>query len=96
MKQINMELFLSDDRSSTKNYFLNDIVEKPQTNPPSNLAVLEDMFFLNILNILENLDPSVGGEVQLTDAIKLMLDDEKVSGYLYEGSNLIADLSMDM
>jgi len=25
------------------------------------------------------------GEVQLTDAIKLMLDDEKVVGHLYEG-----------
>jgi UTP--glucose-1-phosphate uridylyltransferase len=27
----------------------------------------------------------LGGEVQLTDAIKLMLNDEKVVGHLYEG-----------
>ena len=27
----------------------------------------------HIFNYLENLDPGVGGEVQLTDAIKLML-----------------------
>ena len=39
----------------------------------------------NIFKYLKNLQPSVGGEVQLTDAIKLMLNDEKVVGHLYEG-----------
>ena len=47
------------------------------------MQLLEDMFFpIKSLNILENLDPSVGGEVQLTDAIKLMLDDEQVVGHI--------------
>ena len=76
-----------DDSSLAKNsFFLNDIVEKPKTNPPSNLAVVgRYVLSANIFKYLKNLKPSVGGEVQLTDAIKLMLDDEKVAGHLYEG-----------
>ena len=76
-----------DDSSLAKNsFFLNDIVEKPKTNPPSNLAVVgRYVLSAKIFKYLKNLKPSVGGEVQLTDAIKLMLDDEKVVGHLYEG-----------
>ena len=76
-----------DESSSTKtSFFLNDIVEKPKTNPPSNLAVVgRYILSSNIFKYLKNLKPSVGGEVQLTDAIKLMLSDEKVVGHLYEG-----------
>ena len=76
-----------DESSSTKtSFFLQDIVEKPKTNPPSNLAVVgRYVLSSNIFKYLKNLKPSVGGEVQLTDAIKLMLNDEKVVGHLYEG-----------
>ena len=76
-----------DESSSTKtSFFLNDIVEKPKTNPPSNLAVVgRYVLSSNIFKYLKNLKPTVGGEVQLTDAIKLMLSDEKVVGHLYEG-----------
>ena len=38
-----------------------------------------------IFKYLKNLKPSIGDEVQLTDAIKLMLYDENVMGYMYEG-----------
>ena len=69
-----------------ENLCLNDIVEKPQENPPSNLAVVgRYILSSNIFGYLENLPPSVGGEVQLTDGIKLMLKDERIAGYLYEG-----------
>ena len=76
-----------DESSSTKtSFFLKNIVEKPKTNPPSNLAVVgRYVLSRNIFKYLKNLKPSVGGEVQLTDAIKLMLNDEKVVGHLYEG-----------
>ena len=76
-----------DESSSTKtSFFLQDIVEKPKTKPPSNLAVVgRYVLSSNIFKYLKNLKPSVGGEVQLTDAIKLMLNDEKVVGHLYEG-----------
>jgi UTP--glucose-1-phosphate uridylyltransferase len=76
-----------DESPSTKSsFFLNDIVEKPKNNPPSNLAVVGRYILSDkIFKYLKNLKPSVGGEVQLTDAIKLMLNDEKVVGHLYEG-----------
>jgi UTP--glucose-1-phosphate uridylyltransferase len=76
-----------DESTSTKSsFFLNDIVEKPKNNPPSNLAVVGRYVLSDkIFKYLKNLKPSVGGEVQLTDAIKLMLNDEKVVGHLYKG-----------
>jgi len=77
-----------DESSSIKrSFFLNDIVEKPKSNPPSNLAVVGRYVLSNkIFKYLKDLKPSVGGEVQLTDAIKLMLNDENVIGHLYEGT----------
>jgi UTP--glucose-1-phosphate uridylyltransferase len=69
-----------------RTFVINDIVEKPQKNPPSNLAVVgRYILSSSIFNYLENLAPSVGGEVQLTDAIKLMLRDDLIVGHLYEG-----------
>src|SRR6056300_1800067 len=74
--------------STNKIFFLKDIVEKPKTNPPSNFAVVGRYVLSNkIFKYLHNLAPSVGGEVQLTDAIKLMLDDEKVIGHKYDGTH---------
>jgi len=77
-----------DEPSSINNSFvLKDIVEKPKSNAPSNLAVVgRYVLSSKIFKYLKNLEPSVGGEVQLTDAIKLMLNDEKVIGFLYEGT----------
>ena len=77
----------SDDVGHPEQTFtINDIVEKPTENAPSNLAVVgRYILSATIFNYLENLAPSVGGEVQLTDAIKLMLKDELVIGHLYEG-----------
>ena len=70
----------------SKSFAIKDIVEKPENNPPSNLAVVgRYILSAKIFNYLEDLQPSVGGEVQLTDAIKLMLADERVYGHLYEG-----------
>ena len=74
--------------STNKTFLLKDIVEKPKTNAPSNLAVVgRYILSSSIFKYLNNLAPSVGGEVQLTDAIKLMLDDEKVIGHIYEGAH---------
>ena len=79
---------ISGDQVTNENmtFILNDIVEKPQSNPPSNLAVVgRYVLSKSVFGYLQNLAPSVGGEVQLTDAIKLMMQDEKVAAYLYEG-----------
>ena len=77
---------IDDAASSDKTFALKDIVEKPKSNPPSNLAVVgRYVLSSNIFKYLKNLEPGVGGEVQLTDAIKSMLKDEEVVAYLYEG-----------
>jgi len=75
-----------DINSGKKIFLLDGIVEKPQLNPPSNLAVFgRYVLSSEIFKYLENLDPGVGGEIQLTDAIQLMLQEVDVSGYIYDG-----------
>jgi UTP--glucose-1-phosphate uridylyltransferase len=47
-----------------------DLVEKPKSNPPSNLAVVGRYILTpEILNRLDTNRPGAGGEIQLTDAI---------------------------
>ena len=77
----------SKDISKQKKLFLLDgIVEKPQLDPPSDMAVFgRYVLSHHIFHYLENLSPGVAGEIQLTDAIKLMLRDHDVYGYLYDG-----------
>ena len=78
---------IDESSSATYSFVLKDIIEKPKSNAPSNLAVVgRYVLSSKIFKYLKNLEPSVGGEVQLTDAIKLMLNDEMVVGYLYEGT----------
>lgn len=62
-----------------------DIVEKPQpAAAPSNLAVMGRYVFTpEIFAKLEQVRPGVGGEIQLTDAIAQLLDDQTVYGYLF-------------
>jgi UTP--glucose-1-phosphate uridylyltransferase len=57
-----------------------DIVEKPNANDaPSNIAVC-GRYILNssIFNKLKNVEPDKTNEIQLTDAIKLLIGDEKL------------------
>jgi len=42
-------------------------------------------YLITYLIYLEKIDPGVAGEIQLTDAIKLMLGDHDINGYLYDG-----------
>jgi UTP--glucose-1-phosphate uridylyltransferase len=55
-----------------------DLIEKPQNDPPSNLAVVgRYVLDPDIFSYIENVKPGSGGEIQLTDAIKAMLEDKK-------------------
>lgn len=66
--------------------WVENIIEKPNESPPSNIAVFGRYILSHhIFGYLENLNPGFGGEIQLTDAIKLMLKDYPVAGYLYDG-----------
>ena len=68
-------------------YRVDDMVEKPEIeNAPSNLAILGRYVITpDIFEILENTPPGKGGEIQLTDAIKTLLDKRDVYGYDFEG-----------
>ncbi|MFC4321625.1 UTP--glucose-1-phosphate uridylyltransferase [Litchfieldia salsa] len=68
-------------------YELEDIVEKPLTNPPSNLAVIGRYIFNpDIMHHLEDVTPGHGNEIQLTDAIKELLNSQKVYGKVISGT----------
>jgi len=64
-----------------------DIVEKPAPeDAPSNLAVMGRYVFTpEIFDALDKVKPGHGGEIQLTDAIALLLAEQTVYGYVFEG-----------
>jgi len=61
------------------------IVEKPApADAPSNLAVMGRYIFTpGIFDALSETRPGVGGEIQLTDAIELLLHSESVLGWVF-------------
>jgi UTP--glucose-1-phosphate uridylyltransferase len=61
------------------------IVEKPApADAPSNLAVMGRYIFTpGIFDALSETRPGVGGEIQLTDAIELLLHSETVHGWVF-------------
>ncbi len=63
------------------------MVEKPApADAPSNLATTgRYVFSPKIFDALEQVPPGQGGEIQLTDAITLLLEDEPVYGYVFQG-----------
>ena len=70
-----------------KSMQLENIIEKPlPEDSPSNLGVVGRYIFCNkILDFLENTSFGTGNEIQLTDAIKLMLSSYPVFAYEFEG-----------
>lgn len=66
---------------------IEDVVEKPKfEEAPSNLAII-GRYILNseIFKYINKVNPDSKGEIQLTDAIKMMLDSKQVYGYEFEG-----------
>jgi UTP--glucose-1-phosphate uridylyltransferase len=68
-------------------YEITDLVEKPRfEDAPSNLAIIGRYVLTpRIFEMIEDLEPGAGGELQLTDAIKKLLKHEKVYGLVFEG-----------
>ena len=63
------------------------IVEKPSPEQaPSNLAVVGRYVLTpRIFDLLEQVKPGSGGEIQLTDAIAALLDEQSVLAYRFDG-----------
>lgn len=64
-----------------------DMIEKPKVSEaPSRMAVLGRYVLTpEIFSLLETQTPGSGGEIQLTDAIKRLIDLQKVYAYYFEG-----------
>ncbi len=71
-----------------KNVFkITDMVEKPKpSSAPSDIAIIGRYILTpDIFSFLEQTQPGKGGEIQLTDALKSLLNKKPVYGYLFEG-----------
>jgi UTP--glucose-1-phosphate uridylyltransferase len=70
------------------NHFrINQMVEKPARNPPSNLIISGRYLFQpEIFDELERQQVGTGGEVQLTDAMSRLLNRQTFHGVRYEGT----------
>ncbi len=75
-------------REVKKNLFkISNMVEKPKSSSaPSNLAIIGRYILTpDIFNCIESVPLGKGKELQLTDALKLLLKKKPVYGYLFEG-----------
>jgi len=68
-------------------YRINDIVEKPRVEEaPSNIgAIGRYVFTPEIFACLEHTPPGVGGEVQLTDGIRILLRFQEIYAHAFQG-----------
>ncbi|MBD3189894.1 MAG: NTP transferase domain-containing protein [Candidatus Heimdallarchaeota archaeon] len=75
---------LEDEENTNENetgkYLVQDLIEKPsQEEAPSNLAICGRYIFqAKIFDFIEKVKPGKGGEKQLTDAIRLAREQEKI------------------
>tara|TARA_B110000967_G_scaffold171068_1_gene181377 strand:+ start:52 stop:870 length:819 start_codon:yes stop_codon:yes gene_type:complete len=79
-------------KDKKKNFFkISDVVEKPNTKKaPSNYAIIGRYILpRTIMGKLKNLKPGQGGEIHITDAIKLLIKDgENFYGNIFKGEYL--------
>ena len=68
-------------------YKVKDLIEKPRTeDAPSNMAILGRYIITPpIFQILERTNPGAGGEIQLTDALRVLLKSEAMYAYNFVG-----------
>ena len=68
-------------------YKVKNLIEKPAVEEaPSNVAILGRYIITpKIFEILENTKPGKGGEIQLTDALKTLVENEAMYAYNFNG-----------
>ena len=76
------------DGTNDRLFRVNDVVEKPPADEaPSNLAIIGRYVFPpEIFDCLDSIKPGAGGELQLTDAIKALIQSQPVYAYRFEGT----------
>jgi UTP--glucose-1-phosphate uridylyltransferase len=87
MKDTSMYGVAAGNMLDERTILISQIVEKPKTNPPSNLAVIGRYILPpSVFGILKNTPKGVGGEIQLTDALAELAKTEGLIGYKFEGT----------
>lgn len=77
-----------DGREIKKNIFeINDMIEKPKpSSAPSNIAIIGRYILTpDIFHFIKTTPKGKGGEMQLTDALRALLKEKPVYGYLFDG-----------
>ncbi|MBI4287573.1 MAG: UTP--glucose-1-phosphate uridylyltransferase GalU [Chloroflexi bacterium] len=79
---------ISPEKLSDRTYQVKDLVEKPAPQEaPSQLAIM-GRYILSpkIFDALERTTPGKNGEIQLTDGLRLLLREQPIFGYEYQGT----------
>ena len=68
-------------------YLVKDLVEKPMpSEAPSNLAIIGRYILTpEIFTALEQTKPGKGGEIQLTDGLRLLMEKQPIYAYEFDG-----------
>jgi len=82
-----MDVKPADGRFGGRLFEIKNMVEKPKLEEaPSNLAIIGRYLLTpRIFDLLERTPTGSGGELQLTDGMRLLLKEEKIYAYVYEG-----------
>ena len=78
----------ADSRFGGRLFEINDMVEKPKLeDAPSNLAIIGRYILTpRVFEILTDNPQGSGGELQLTDGMRALLKEQRIYGYVFEGS----------
>jgi UTP--glucose-1-phosphate uridylyltransferase len=84
------------DGQDSRLYKLSGLVEKPEPeNAPSNFAIIGRYVLTpKIFDKLEQTARGAGGEIQLTDAIQALMQEQDVYGYAFDGVRYDAGTTM--
>jgi len=84
-------------RGSKSPHRMSGIVEKPEPgHAPSNLGVVGRYILTpRIFHHLQHARPGAGGEIQLTDAIAALLEEQEVLAYEFEGTRYDCGSKLD-
>jgi UTP--glucose-1-phosphate uridylyltransferase len=68
-------------------YLVKDLVEKPSPDEaPSNLAIIGRYILTpEIFGALERTEPGKGGEIQLTDGLRLLMEEQPIYAFEFKG-----------
>jgi UTP--glucose-1-phosphate uridylyltransferase len=78
---------IADGSRDPRVYNVEDLIEKPAyLEAPSNLAIIGRYILTpEIFNVLESTPPDQSGEIQLTNGLKRLLEQQPVHAYRFEG-----------